>query len=48
MFLDQTHLQQGTDGTAQLKDIDVTHKGLEIEGTYQLSNATTLKGMASH
>ena len=21
---------QGTDGTAQLKDIDVTHKGLEI------------------
>ena len=38
---------QGTDGTAQLKDIDVTHKGLEIEGTYKLSNATTIKGMAS-
>ena len=39
--------QQGVDGFAQFKDIDVTHKGLEIEGTYQLANATTLKGMLS-
>ena len=40
--------QQGVDGFAQFKDIDVTHKGLEIEGTYKLANATTtLKGMLS-
>ena len=39
--------QQGVDGFAQFKDINVTHKGLEIEGTYKLANATTVKGMLS-
>ena len=38
---------QGQDGTAQLKDIDVTHKGLELEGSYKLTNATNLKAMLS-
>ena len=39
--------QQGVDGFAQFKDIDVVHNGLEIEGTYNLSGATKLKGMVS-
>ena len=39
--------QQGIDGTAQFKDIDVTHNGLELEGSYALSGATKLKGMLS-
>ena len=39
--------QQGVDGTAQFKDIDVTHNGIEIEGTYNLSGATKLRGMLS-
>ena len=39
--------QQGVDGTAQFNDIDVTHNGIEIEGTYNLSGATKLRGMLS-
>ena len=38
--------QQGVDGTAQFKNIDVTHKGIEFEGTYTLGS-TKLKGMLS-
>jgi len=38
--------QQGIDGTAQFKNIDVTHKGIEFEGTYTLGS-TKLKGMLS-
>ena len=39
--------QQGVDGFAQFKDIDVTHNGIEIEGTYSLSYKTKFKGMLS-
>ena len=39
--------QQGVDGFAQFRDIDVTHKGIEIEGTYRPSYKTTFKGMLS-
>ena len=39
--------QQGVDGFAQFKDIDVTHNGIEIEGTYTVNNGTKLKGMLS-
>jgi outer membrane receptor protein involved in Fe transport len=39
--------QQGVDGTAQFKDVDVSHKGLEIEATYQASSDLRLRGMLS-
>ena len=39
--------QQGVDGSAQFKDIDVVHNGIEFEGKYRLSNATKCKGMLS-
>lgn len=39
--------QQGVDGYAQFRDIDVSHKGLEIEGTYKPTYRTTFKGMLS-
>jgi outer membrane cobalamin receptor len=39
--------QQGVDGFAQFKDIDVVHNGIEFEGKYQLSNATRFRGMLS-
>jgi outer membrane receptor protein involved in Fe transport len=39
--------QQGVDGSAQFKDIDVVHNGIEFEGKYRLSNATKFKGMLS-
>lgn len=38
---------QGVDGTAQFKDIDVSHKGLEIEATYNVNDNFTLIGMLS-
>ncbi len=39
--------QQGVDGSAQFKNIDVVHNGIEFEGKYRLSNATKFKGMLS-
>jgi outer membrane receptor protein involved in Fe transport len=38
--------QQGIDGTAQFRNIDVTHKGIEAEATYTLGS-TKLRGMLS-
>ena len=39
--------QQGVDGSAQFKDIDVRHNGVEFEGKYKLSTSTRLTGMLS-
>ena len=39
--------QQGVDGSAQFKNIDVVHNGLEFEGKYRLSDATKFRGMLS-
>ena len=39
--------QQGVDGTAQFKDVDVLHNGLEIEATYFATEKLTLRGMLS-
>ena len=39
--------QQGVDGFAQFKDIDVRHNGIELEGTYRASNKLKLQGMLS-
>ena len=39
--------QQGVDGSAQFKDIDVRHNGLEIEGTYRPTGYFKLRGMVS-
>ena len=39
--------QQGVDGSAQFRNIDVVHNGIEFEGKYQLSDATTFRGMLS-
>ena len=39
--------QQGVDGTAQFKDIDVVHNGIEVEAKYRASNRFTLTGMLS-
>jgi len=39
--------QQGIDGYAQFRDIDVVHNGIEFEGKYAVSNATRIKGMLS-
>jgi outer membrane receptor protein involved in Fe transport len=38
--------QQGIDGTAQFRNIDVTHRGIEAEATYSVGT-TKLKGMLS-
>ena len=38
---------QGVDGTAQFKDIDVQHNGIEIEGQYRPTMSTKLRGMLS-
>ena len=40
-------LDGGVDGTAQFKDIDVLHEGLEVEATYYASSALRFKGMLS-
>ena len=39
--------QQGVDGFAQFRDIDVVHNGIEVEGRYSVSNNTKLRGMLS-
>ena len=39
--------QQGVDGFAQFRDIDVVHNGIEFEGKYQVSNSTKVRGMLS-
>ena len=39
--------QQGVDGFAQFRDIDVVHNGIEVEGRYAVSNNTKLRGMLS-
>ena len=38
---------QGDQGTAQFKDIDVVHNGIEVEATYRVSNNLKLNGMTS-
>ena len=38
---------QGVDGTAQFKDIDVRHSGVEVEATYRPTNSLKLNGMLS-
>lgn len=40
-------LDGGTQGTAQFKDVDVLHQGIEIEATYYASPDFRLKGMVS-
>ena len=39
--------QQGIDGSAQFRDIDVVHKGIEVEAQYRPSGTTKLRGMLS-
>ena len=39
--------QQGVDGFAQFRDIDVVHNGFEVEGKYRVSNSTKVRGMLS-
>ena len=39
--------QQGVDGFAQFRDIDVVHNGIEIESKLRASQRLTLKGMLS-
>ena len=38
---------QGEDGTAQFKDIDVSHKGIEIEADWRPNIASRVRGMLS-
>ena len=38
---------QGQDGTAQFKDIDVTHNGIEIEADWRPNNSSRVRGMLS-
>ena len=39
--------QQGVDGSAQFRNIDVVHNGIEFEGTYRPTSQLTLRGMLS-
>jgi outer membrane cobalamin receptor len=39
--------QQGVDGFAQFRNIDVVHNGIEVEGEYRATNRLTLRGMLS-
>jgi outer membrane cobalamin receptor len=39
--------QQGVDGSAQFKDIDVVHNGIEVETSYNPTDKLRLKGMLS-
>ncbi len=39
--------QQGVDGTAQFKNIDVVHNGIEVEAKYRASNRLSFVGMLS-
>jgi outer membrane cobalamin receptor len=41
------NLESGASGTAQFKDVDVLHEGLEVEATYYASSALRFKGMLS-
>ena len=38
---------QGQDGTAQFKDIDVSHNGIEIEADWRPNNSSRVRGMLS-
>ena len=38
---------QGEDGTAQFKDIDVSHKGVEVEADWRPNNISRVRGMLS-
>jgi len=38
---------QGEDGTAQFKDIDVSHKGIELEADWRPNNTSRVRGMLS-
>ena len=38
---------QGDQGTAQFRDVDVRHNGIEVEGTYRPTNKLKLQGMLS-
>jgi len=38
---------QGDAGSAQFKNVDVVHNGLEVEGKYRASNKLSFKGMLS-
>lgn len=38
---------QGQDGTAQFKDIDVSHKGVEVEADWRPNNISRVRGMLS-
>ncbi len=47
-FISQSFLNaNGAEGTAQFRDIDVQHNGIEFEGTYFATNNLTVKGMLS-
>jgi outer membrane receptor protein involved in Fe transport len=39
--------QQGVDGTAQFKNVDVVHNGIEVEATYNPTSRLKLKAMTS-
>ena len=39
--------QQGVDGTAQFRNIDVRHNGIEFEGKYNVTESTKITGMLS-
>jgi len=38
---------QGEDGTAQFKDVDVSHKGIELEADWRPDNSSRVRGMLS-
>jgi len=38
---------QGEDGTAQFKDVDVSHKGVEVEADWRPNNISRVRGMLS-
>ena len=39
--------QQGVDGSAQFRNIDVRHNGIEFEGKYNVTESTKITGMLS-
>jgi outer membrane cobalamin receptor len=47
-FISQSFINaNGAEGTAQFKNIDVQHNGIEFEGTYLATSDLTIKGMVS-
>ena len=47
-FISQSFINaNGAEGTAQFRDIDVQHNGIEFEGTYLATSDLTIKGMVS-